>query len=216
MDLACGLETWDTRLTLDESWSRDDVAVSRDAWESEPWFESSLTAMPCTHDLALESSALAPRAGSDLGFLMPSYSVWEWENFDLPEMIDDEFERCLQWHNLNAARLQYTAAVEVELNVRAIRKQIFPRPQPGASLKASVLGRAAGRAPQGVKCTLKGARLLSRPEARMLTATQKINAPRRERVQPFWQPYSAVWTRAVAASRPHTCGARSFHVLERC
>jgi hypothetical protein len=194
MDLGCGLETWDTRLTLDNTidnaCSRGDVVVSRDAWESEPWFESSLTAMPCTHDLALESSALEPRAGSDLGFLMPSYSVWEWEKFDLPEIIGDEFERCLQWHNLNAARLQYTVAVEVELCVYAIRKQIFPSPESGASSKASVSGRAAGRAPQGLKRTPKCARMLSRPEARMLAATQKINAPRRKSFQPFWRPVS--------------------------
>ncbi len=90
------------------------MVVSRDAWENEPWFESSLTVMPCTHDLALESSALAPRASSDLGFLVPGYIVWEWEKFDLPEIIGSKFERCLQWHNLNVSWLQYTAAVEVE------------------------------------------------------------------------------------------------------
>lgn len=185
MELACDSETWDTRLSLDDPWIRSDVALSCDAWESEPWFESSLIAMPCTHDLDLESSALEPSAGSDLGFLMPSYSVWEWEKFDLPEIVCDEFERCVQWHNLNATRLQYTVAVEVEMSVCAIRKQIFPSTESGASSKASVSGRAAERVPPGTKRTLKGARMLSRLEPRMRRTNQKINAQRRVSFQPF-------------------------------
>jgi len=130
MNLTCDPETWDTRLTVDDCLSRSDVVLCCDAWDSEPWFEGSLIAMPCTHELALESSALEPSAGSDLGFLMPSYSVWEWEKFHLPEIVCDELERCVEWHNFNATRLQYTVAVEVEMSVCAIRKHIFPSTEP--------------------------------------------------------------------------------------
>jgi hypothetical protein len=182
MGIACDAETWDTRLTLDEGWSRVDVEVPPDAWESEPWFESSLTAMPCTHDLALESSALVPREDSDLGYLVPGYSVWKWENFDLPEIVCSEFEHCLRWHNLNTTRMHYTAAVEVD--VCTTRRRRFSRPESGAPCKTSMSGRAAGCAPPGVK----RARLLSRPEAMMLTATQRLTAPRRVSFHPFWRP----------------------------
>lgn len=213
MDLGCGIETWDTRLTLDESWSRVHVEVYRDAWENEPWFETSLTTMPCTHDLTLESSDLAPRAGIDLGFLMPGYSVWEWENFDLPEIIGSEVERCLHWHNLNAARVQYTAAFEVDKHVRAIHKQIFQRSEYDFSVNKSVRERAAGRAPQDMKRASKGASLLSRPKAKMLTAgsssTQNLKVTRHERLPPFWRPSAAT---PHAARAPRSPAANVAHL----
>jgi hypothetical protein len=181
--LGCADETWDTRLTLHESWTRDEVEVPLDAWESEPWFESGLLAMPgrpelptglCTRaagTISTQASALAPQAGSDLGFLVPGYSLWEWEKFDLPEIISGEFECCLRWHNLNATRKQHNVAAELEMGVNALRERISRQSSGWALYMQSVDGPGAGR----------GA-------ARRAAGRAAGRGARRESFHPFWRP----------------------------
>lgn len=139
---------WDTQLTLDASWSRDEIDVN----VLEPWVPE------------LESPApeLAPGLGSDLGFLLPGYSVWEWERFSLPEMAASECARCLQCHNKNATRMPDAREFASMSDLASARQRVSggrpPKPRSAKTLMAVAAARRAALrgGPRGVP---RGARV---------------------------------------------------------
>lgn len=109
-DLGCGtrehsglemeVSCFESPFIVEDACSRYQFEVLDEACESQ-WCSERL--------LPLKRKAAPGESGeNDLAFLMPGYSLWKWENFDLPELCCSEVEACITWHNFNATRTQFT------------------------------------------------------------------------------------------------------------
>jgi hypothetical protein len=81
-----------------------------------PLFEDRLPAAGSGHGAAPE--------GADLGYLMPGYRLWAWENFDLPCLVAGELEHWLCVHNKNATQPPDAAHREAERLLELTRARV--------------------------------------------------------------------------------------------
>jgi hypothetical protein len=71
------------------------------------------------------SSAAAPAAeDDDLGYLMPGYRLWDWEKFDLSDLVAGELEHWLCVHNKSTTQPPDAVHREAEMLLELMRARV--------------------------------------------------------------------------------------------